>query len=96
VIKEGCCWTCGKPLGASRVQCAHYCSRECLLVMLDWEECTELRVLLTNSRWFGGAGFKEEPLEEYLRARMRDGVGALSTSSELLAEVLVEILRGCS
>jgi hypothetical protein len=98
IFRRGHCWVCGAPLlrvvGASRaVPYARFCSRECLLVKLDWEEDLELRFHWLHSRWSGGPGFKEEPLEEYLRSRMDEAMRRLPHSADVLAEVLIEILE---
>jgi hypothetical protein len=63
------------------------------MVIVEFEEFTTLKFLLINSRYFGGPGFKEEPLEEYLRSRMWDAVRRLPHSADVLAEVLIEIQR---
>jgi len=60
--------------------------------MVGYEEHLALKFLVVNLRVFGGPGLREEPLEEYLRGRMCEAVGALSTSEELLAKVLIEII----
>lgn len=65
-------------------------------MMVGFEEFVELKFLLINSRWSGGPGLREEPLEEYLRSRMCEAVRRLPDSADELAEVLIEILRGCS
>jgi hypothetical protein len=96
LFKRGHCWVCGAPLFrlvGAWTRYSDYCSRECRMKMVDFEEFTTLKFLLINSRCFGGAGFKEEPLEEYLRNRMWDAVRRSPHSADVLAEVLIEILE---
>jgi hypothetical protein len=51
---------------AAAVRYSHYCSRECMMVMVEFEEFTTLKFILINSRWSGGVGFRtlEEKMQE--------------------------------
>jgi hypothetical protein len=72
---------------AACVEYSHYCSRACFMKMVEFEESTELRFISLNSRWLGGGGFRT--LEE----RMEEALERLPISSELLAFLLIEMLR---
>ncbi len=90
VFKKGCCWVCGEPLFrlvGAWPRYSHYCSRECRIKMVDFEEFATLKFLLINSRWFGGAGFRT------LEQRMEEAVERLPIGSELLALLLIEIFE---
>ena len=91
LFRRGHCWVCGAPLLHRGGEC---CSRrECRGSWAQYAEETELRFIHLNARWSGGAGFREELLEEYLRDRMLDAVRRLPHSADALAEVLIEILE---
>jgi hypothetical protein len=63
------------------------------MMMAQYEEETTLKFLLINLHVFGGPGFKEEPLEDYLRAAMTEAVERLPQSEDLLAKLLAEIVE---
>jgi hypothetical protein len=90
LFRKECCYVCGasllKLVGA-QIRYAHYCSRECLMVMLEFEEFTTLQFLLINLRWSGGTGFRT------LEQRMEEAVRRLPISWDLLAKLLIEILE---
>jgi hypothetical protein len=93
LFQKGHCWVCGAPLREPH-RGGECCSRrECRGTWAQYEEETELKFLVMNSRWSGGPGFKEEPLEEYLRDRMDEAMRRLPHSADVLAEVLIEILE---
>lgn len=86
LFRRGHCWACGDPLREPHKP-RGYCSWQCRLDVADWEECTELRFLLTNMRAYGGNGFGT--LEE----RMAEAVEQLPIDDGLLALLLIEILE---
>ena len=83
------CAVCGGPLPGSGTR---YCSRACRMVMADFEEFTTLQFILANARW-AGAPTQAQAQREYLRDRMWSAVRRLSSSADVLGEVLVEILE---
>ena len=60
------------------------------MVLADFEEFTQLRLILSIARWVG-APSQAEALAHYLRHRMWEAVRRLPHSAEVLGEVLVEI-----
>ena len=88
--KRSNCCACGKPLSSPRG--TRYCSRQCRMFWVSWVEFYKLRFILLNSRWAGGAeSGRGSP--GYLRQRMWDAVRRLSSSADLLGEVIVEIVE---
>jgi len=60
--------------------------------MAAFEEFSTLQFILVNARW-AGAPTQEQALREYLRDRMWDAVRRLSSSADVLGEVLIEIIE---
>jgi len=81
------CCACGR----MHVRPGRYCSFECLVLLAEFTEFYSLRSLLRLSRWTGGRS-QEQLRLEYYRQQLRDAIVRLPESTDLLAEVLVEIL----
>jgi hypothetical protein len=81
-------WTCDEPHVRSGVTC----SRDCLLILAEFEDFTTLRSILLNAQW-AGAPSQKEMRQEYFRGRMRSCVRRLVHSEEALSAVLIEIVE---
>jgi hypothetical protein len=85
---ERCCY-CEEPL---LVFGTRYCSRTCRSLMAEFWSFSVLGFILENARW-AGAPTQEECLREYLHQRMTKAMRRLNTTSDALAEVLIEIVQ---
>jgi hypothetical protein len=78
--------------GEMHIRSGETCSRECLMILAEFEDFTTLRSVFQNSRW-AGAPSQEEVRREYYAQRLRAATGRLPRSEDLLVEVLAEIIE---
>jgi len=77
--------------GQMHIRSGATCSRECRMMMAEFEEFSTLQFILENSRW-AGAPSQEELRGDYFRERMWEAVERLPISADVLGEMLIEIL----
>ena len=78
------------PCGQMHIRSGETCSRECRMMLAEFEDFSTLRFVLENSRW-AGALSEEEMRKQYLRDRLSRGIQRLPHSEDVLAEVLIDL-----